>query len=299
MRNLRKLGVYLNDEPGDEEALAFAVLLAKLGKPESIDCIHVRGLEDPVETPPPDPDVLRRRVREAFCADRADGVEVHVSEATGLREMLRTARDHDLDMIVVGRRRPHDPLAPGSAFARLARKTPCDVFVAPAGAPPRLNRMLVLVDGSEHSRMAIETALYIARLIGDSSEVLVQSVYGVPYGHRYEGMSPDEAQHHREALQRRKIETFLAGIDTHGVAFDTVYTCSLNTAAAAHDMASARNMDAIVIGSRGATLPAIALLGATTERVLLEAPVPVLVVKRKGETFRFLDALVESFQYPG
>lgn len=63
-------------------------------------------------------------------------------------------------------------------------------------------------------------------------------------------------------------------------------------------MASARNMDVIVIGSRGATLPAIALLGATTERVLLEASVPVLVVKRKGETFRFLDVILESFQTP-
>jgi len=299
VRNLRKLGVYLNDEPGDEEALAFAGLMARLGRPESIDCIHVRGLENPVETQAPDPDALRRQVREAFCEDLAHGVEVHVSEATGLREMLRTARDHDLDMIVVGRRRPHDPLALGAAFYRLARKTPCDVFVAPAGARPRLSRLLVLVDGSEHSRMALETALYVARLSGDQSHVLVQSVFGVPFGHRYEGMSPDEAQHHREALQRKKIEAFLANIDTRGVIFDTVYTCSLNTAAAAHDMALAADMDAIVIGSRGATLPAVTLIGATTERVLWEAPVPVLVVKRKGETFRFLDAIIESFQTPG
>lgn len=46
----------------------------------------------------------------------------------------------------------------------------------------------------------------------------------------------------------------------------------LDTAAAAYDLASAKNMDAIVIGSRGATLPAIALLEATTERVWLNAP---------------------------
>jgi nucleotide-binding universal stress UspA family protein len=55
-------------------------------------------------------------------------------------------------------------------------------------------------------------------------------------------------------------------------------------------------MDAIVIGSRGATLPADALLGVTTERVLLNASCPVLVVKRKGETFGFLDAVLAHFQ---
>lgn len=296
MKNLKKLGVYLNDEPGDKEALAFAGLLAKLGKPESIDCIHVRGIEDPVETPAPEPEVLRQRVLEVFSEDLARGVDVHVSDATGLQEMLRTARDHDLDMIVVGRRLPHDQLALGSAFYRLARKTPCDVLVAPVGAHPHLSRLLVLVDGSEHSKMALETALYIARLSGDKSQVLVQSVYGIPYGHRYTGMTIEQAQRHREALQREKIEEFVANVDTRGVDFDVVCTCSLNTAAAAHDMASARNMDAIVIGSRGATLPAIALLGATAERVLLEAPVPVLVVKRKGETFRFLDAILENFE---
>jgi len=299
MKNLKKLGVYLNDEPGDKEALAFAGLLANLGKPDSIYCLHVRGIEDPVETEPADPEILRQEVAKVFSGDLAKGLEVHVSEATGLHEMLRTARDRDLDMIVVGRRLPHDQLAVGSAFYRLARKTPCDVLVVPAGAHPHLSRLLVLVDGSEHSRLALETALYVARLAGERSQVLVQSVYGVPYGHRYTGMTAEQAQRHREALQRQKIGEFLGNIDTSGVHFDVVYTCSLNPAAAAHDMASAHNMDAIVIGSRGATLPAIALLGATTERVLLEAPVPVLVVKRKGETFRFLNAILETLQAPG
>ncbi|MGB9624919.1 MAG: universal stress protein [Phycisphaerae bacterium] len=299
MKNLHRLGVYLNDEPGDQEALAFAGLLARLARPKSIDCIHVRGLESPVETEAPEPETVRRLILDVLPAELAGDIEVHVSEATGLPEMLRTARDRDLDMIVVGRRLPHDQLALGSAFYRLARKTPCDVLVVPAGARTQLRRLLVLVDGSEHSRMALETALCLARLSGDGAQVLVQSVYGIPYGHRYTGMSVEEAVRHREALQRKRIDEFLGGVNTGGVNLDVVITCSLNTAAAAHDLASAKGMDAIVIGSRGATLPAIALLGATAERVLLESPVPVLVVKRKGETFRFLDAVLETFRAPG
>jgi nucleotide-binding universal stress UspA family protein len=299
VERLRKLGVYLNDEPGDKEALAFAGLLTALGKPDLVDCIHVRGLEDPVQAPAPDPETVHRQLIEVLPADLANSIEIHVHESTGLQEMLRTARDHDLDMIVVGRRPPSDQLGLGSAFYRLARKTPCDVLVVPEHAHAHLGRLLVLVDGSEHSRMALETALYISRASGGKPQVVVQSVYGVAYGYRYEGMTLEQAGRHREALQRKKIEEFLAGVDTSGVDFEVVYTCSLDIAAAAYDLAAAKNMDAIVIGSRGATLPAIALLGGTTERVLLNAPVPVLLVKRKGETFGFLNAVLAQFQEPG
>jgi nucleotide-binding universal stress UspA family protein len=299
MKSLRRLGVYLNDEPGDKEALAFAGLLAKLESPESIHCLHVRGIEDPAETPVPEPEKLRALLLEVLPEELARSMEIHVSAATGLQAMLCTARDHDLDMIVVGRRLPHDQLGVGAAFYRLARKTPCDVLVVPEGAHAHLSRLLALVDGSEHSRMAVETALRLARASGEKPQVLVQSIYCVSYGYHYTGMTFEEAAQQRALAQREKIEQFLSDVDTSGVEFEVVYTCSRDTAAAAHDLASAKNMDAIVVGSRGATLPAIALLGATTERVLVNAPMPVLVVKRKGETFRFLDALLESFQVPG
>ncbi len=299
MERLRKLGMYLNDEPGDNEALAFAGLLARLTRPESIHCIHVRGIEDAAARPAPDADAIRHRLLEVLPADVAGGAQIHVSAATGLPEILRTARDRDLDLLVVGRRLPNDQLGVGTAFYRLARKTPCDVLVAPVGAHAHLSRLLVLVDGSAHSRMALETALHLARAGVGKPQVVVQSVYGVAYGYRYEGMSLDQAQRHREAVQREQIEAFIADVDTTGVDFEVVYTCSLNISAAAYDLAAARHMDAIVIGSRGATLPAIALLGGTTERVLLNAPLPVLLVKRKGETFRFLDAVLAQFQEPG
>ncbi len=296
MDRLQKLGVFLNDEPGDDEALAFAGLLTRLAKPQIVHCIHVRGVEDHPATPVPNSEDLRRRVLEAIGPGVSDSVQVDVSEATGLPEMLRVTRDRDLDLVVVGRRLPHDQLGVGAVFYRLARKSPCDVLVVPAGAHAHLTRLLVLVDGSPHSRMALETALHLSRSADGRPQVVAQSVYSVGYGYRYTGKSFEEAARQREALVRKQIEAFLAGLDTSGVDFSVVYTCSEDTAAVAHDLASAKNMDAIVVGSRGATLPAIALLGGTTERVLVNSPVPVLVVKRKGETFRFLDAVLAQFR---
>lgn len=299
MERLRKLGVYLNDEPGDKEALAFAGLLARLGNLDSLYCMHVRGIEDPADTPVPDPEAIRARLGEVLPQKLVESAEIHVSEYTGLQEMLRTARDQDLDMIVVGRRLPNDQLGVGTAFYRLARKTPCDVLVVPAHSYAHLSRLLVLVDGSEHSKLALQRAVQLLRASHEKPQLLIQSVYGVPYGHRYTGMNLEEASRHQEGLERARMEEFLAGVDIAGMPYQVVYTCSLDIASSAHDLASAENMDAIVIGSRGATLPAIALLGGTAERVLLNSPVPVLVVKRKGETYRFLDAVLSQFQEPG
>ncbi len=299
MKRLKRLGIYLNDEPGDRESLAFTGLLATITRPESIDCVYVAGIEHPATTPPPEPDLIRQQLLEMLPEDLVNRIEIHVSEVKGLHELLRTARDLDLDMMVVGRRLPHDQLGVGSTFYRLARKSPCDVLVVPENAHPHLSRLLVLVDGSEHSRMAMETAIEIAKAGTEKPQVLVQSVYCVGYGYGYTGKSLEEAVSQLGAITRKQIEQFLANVDTSGVDFQVVCTCSRDIAVAAHDLASAKNMDAIVIGSRGATLPAIALLGATTERVLLNAPIPVIVVKRKGETFRFLDAMLAQFQEPG
>jgi len=299
MKRLQRLGVYLNDEPGDKEALAFAGLLAKIEKPDSVDCIYVAGIEDLAPMPPPDPESIRQRLLEVLPENLVKSREVHVSEAKGLHELLRTARDRDLDMIVVGRRLPHDQLGVGSMFYRLARKSPCDVLVVPETAHPHLSRLLVLADGSDHSRMALETAIEIARASREKPQVVVQSVYSVSYGYGYTGKTLEEAARQLKAVTQQQIEQSLANVDTSGVDFQVVYTCSKDTAIAAHELASAKNMDAIVIGSRGATLPAIALLGATTERVLLNAPIPVMVVKQKGETFRFLHAVLAHLHEPG
>jgi nucleotide-binding universal stress UspA family protein len=51
-------------------------------------------------------------------------------------------------------------------------------------------------------------------------------------------------------------------------------------------------MDMIVVGSRGLSRSAAAILGSTAERVLTCSPLPVLIVKRKGETVHLLDALL-------
>ncbi len=293
MVSFEKMGVYLNGEPGDDEALAFAGRLAQFAQTRSLLCVHVRGVEDVPIGPEPDEEEVRKHVLGSLPGAVAAICTVEVHRDTGIRHILKHARDLSLDLIVVGRRLPHDQRAVGSAFIRLARKAPCSVLVVPDQARAHFARVVATSDGSEHSKLALRGALEIARASGEPHpQVIVQTIYTVGYGYRYSGLSFADAVRQKEEVYRQKMDALIAAEDCSGVEFESVLMCSPDPCAAVFDVVSARHFDLITVGSRGKSATAAALLGSFAERLLTYAPVPVLVVKQKGETLRFLDAFL-------
>lgn len=296
MEYFRKLGVFLHEEPGDEEALTFTGKIAEIFDSESVLCIHVRGVESGVLADAgPSPEDVRRMVHERMPEKVAARTKVEIHEGRGIADILQSSKDESLDLIVVGRRQPHDQMAVGSAFARLARKAPCSVLVVPDQAYPHFARIAVPVDFSEHSKLALQSALAIARNCGESNpQVIAQSIYEIGYGYRYTGLSFAEAVADREAKARTQLDKFVSDVDTTGVKFEKIVTCTQHATVAVHDLVSTRNLDLIVAGSRGMTATSAMLLGSFATRLIVHAPVPVLVAKKKGETLRFLDALLQQ-----
>lgn len=293
MKQFERIGVFLNEEPGDEEALVFAGRFAQLADSESVVCVLVHGVENSSSRNLPDEAELRRRVFAQLPDRVASRTQVEVHSSRGVREILRSAMDQSLDLIVVGRRLPHDQRAAGSAFARLVRKSPCSVLVVPDKALAHFGRIQVLIDGSEHSRLALTTALAVARAAEEPHpQVIAHAVYEINYGYRYTGQTFHEAVEHLEEVWREKMKPFLSEIDTGGVAFEVVYSCSHDLASAAYDLSSVRNLDMVMLGSRGLSNLSAVLVGDTTESVVRGAPQPVFVVKKKGETVGILRALL-------
>jgi nucleotide-binding universal stress UspA family protein len=287
MQRYRKLGVFLHNSPSDEAALAYAGVFATLVPSESVLCVHVREPECPE-----DPQVaafeadVRRRLPEAVA--RITEVQVHTG--TGAPEILRSARALDLDLIIVGRRLPSDQLGVGAAFARLAQKAPCDVLVVPQQARPHLGRVLVGVDFSAHAKRALEVGIAIAQRSREARpQLAVHSNSSISYGYRKLGLSLPEAVTQREQALREQLKGFVAGLDTHGLEVELIATTADSAETAIHEVAVARKMDLIVVGSRGIT--SVFMLGSTAERILHKSVLPVLIVKEKGETIAILDAL--------
>ncbi len=296
MKRYRRIGVFLTGSPADDVALAFAGRFATLAKSEKVLCVYVHGGgPEAAATETIDIEELRKHVISALPKAIGEHAEVDIHAGSGVAEILQSARDLELDLIVKGRRLPAHQAAVGSAFTKLARKLPCNVLIVPNYCRPHFARIHVPVDFSEHSKLALEAALEIARAgaaDGQQPQILLQTVYCAGYGYRKLGMDLDQAIAKQAEVTREQVDEFVAGVDTSGVQFETICTCSEDTASAVHELATACKMDMIVVGSRGLSSAAAVILGATAERILLRAAHPILIVKRKGETTGLLNALL-------
>lgn len=290
MRRFKKLGVFLHDSPADSTALAYAGVFAKLAGSEAVHCIHVRAADDEEEVGT-DAAQLEAGIRAKLPPTIAQIATIRVHPGTGVPEILRTARNEGLDLIIVGRRLPSEQLGIGSAFARLARKSPCSVLVVPAQEHPHLERFFVPVDFSAHSKLALELAVALARAASAARpQIVIHSNFTVGYGYRKLGLSLSAAVAEREQATQRELQAFIAGVDLGGLGTEAVCTSAQASEAAILEAALARKMDLIVVGSRG--MGSVFLLGSTAERILLHSPLPVLIAKQKGETLRILDVLL-------
>ncbi len=289
MKELKRLAVYLDEWADDKDVLAFAGRIALLAESESILCVYLQRHH------PDAPGAVKHEqfVKSHLPAELHDRLTLEVHQTGAVDVVLKAARDQELDLVLAGRSLPSNQVAVGNAFNRLSRKAPCSVFLIPQDAHVHLSRVLVPVDFSEHSRLAIDAALDIARSSEEATpQVVVQTVFCVDYGYSKSGLTLEEASERMEDLARKRLAAFVADIDTSGVDFELVCSCSEVPEHAISDLAASRKMDMICVGSRGVTSSAVALLGGTAERIIAAVAKPVLIVKRKGETARLLDVLL-------
>ncbi|MFO7942232.1 MAG: universal stress protein [Bacillota bacterium] len=144
-----------------------------------------------------------------------------------------------------------------------------------------LDRLLVCVDGSDHSREAAEFAASMVEKY-EIPEVLM--VHVVPTTAVYEGIDVWRVnvmtflEEHGEKLLDEAVETMketgveVEGILTHGDPGSQIVKT-----------ARKRDVDLIIMGSRGITGLASVFLGSVGERVARNARCSVLIIR--GETF--------------
>lgn len=293
MKRFRRIGVFLNGSPADDAVLSFGGTIADIAGSEQFHAIYFHEQDASPDKPDPDANAFSDRVAQSIPPRVAQLASCEVHTGTGVREILETARDKDMDLAVVGRRLPHSQLAIGSAFMKLARKAPCDVLVVPEQARAHFARILVPIDFSEHSRVALTLAIELARASAEKNpQVVCQHVFACGYGYRKSGVTLAQAVHAMETNAQQEYDALIRTVDAQGVEVEPIFSVSEQRSEVISDLATARKMDLVLIGSRGRTMPASGLIGATTERILVFSAVPVLVVKQKGETSRFLDAFL-------
>ena len=123
-------------------------------------------------------------------------------------------------------------------------------------------KILVGIDGSDHSKKALIEAITIAKEFSGSIKVI--SVYK-------RGMETKAEESINDAKQI---------LETEKVAYTTTAILGTNPARALQNAASREKFDLIVVGSRGLGSTASILLGSVSRQVIATANCNVLVVKQ-------------------
>jgi nucleotide-binding universal stress UspA family protein len=149
------------------------------------------------------------------------------------------------------------------------------IVAVPEKGDSMFSKILLAADGSEHSLRAAKVACDLARAV-KAEEIRVVVAYDPipPY------LGEPNLQHAIDARLLEAEAILKAAVDEVGE-FSGIHTEMLegSPAEAIIDVATTRNSDLIVMGSRGRGRIAGAVLGSNSQKVVSHAPCPVLIVR--------------------
>ncbi len=128
-----------------------------------------------------------------------------------------------------------------------------------------MEKILVGVDGSEHSKRALAEAIMLGKKF--EAEITVVNVF-------YPTPTPPAHEYSHKVLDDAKVI-----LENEKVKYELVSVTDTNPSKVIIDMARDRKFDLVVVGSRGASAAHALFLGSHSDRISHESPVNVLIVK--------------------
>src|SRR6185503_6383870 len=202
------------------------------------------------------------------------------------------AAQNNVDLIVMrSRRRPHRAALLGSTAESVCRTAPCSVLVTHAderdwvaGREVNPKKVLVAYDFSDYSEIALNTALKFAQEYQSEIHLLhVLPPFTVQEPELAWYPITDEGPYHKAARRLQKAvpaEAHLWCKVKHAVKEGQPYREILN-------YAEQNEIDLVCLGAHGSGFGLLTLFGSNVDRVLRQAPCPVLVARPLKHTNNF------------
>jgi nucleotide-binding universal stress UspA family protein len=214
----------------------------------------------------------------ASVMGKAANAEVIGICAMGLphERIVDLSESEGCDLIVMGAKGmlSLDKTLMGDTTAKVIGYSVKDVLVVPEQKTLGFNKILVATDGSEYSRRAMVRAVEFAEAY--DTELYVLSI--VEILPEIYSIAPQVVEE-----KVKKTEDYIAGIqklaDSHGIKSRGFVRDSAEPYDVINEIAEKEQVGLIVMGSHGRTGLKRFLMGSTVERVIAQAPCPVLVVK--------------------
>jgi nucleotide-binding universal stress UspA family protein len=227
-------------------------------------------------------------------ANRSKTFELKEAKARGFSAgevILDYAAEHDVDLIVMGTHGRRGParMFLGSVAEEVVRQARCPVLTLRRRDEPRtveaIQRVLVPIDFSDHSRDALAYAQELAALYGGSLQV-VHAIEEPVYPYFYAPAGGFSVLRELDELRQRTDEA-LDRLLSESPGPEVPVEKSVVTGRPAVEIArfaEDQQTDLIVIASHGLTGLERLLVGSTAEQVVRLAPCPVFTVKSFGKS---------------
>lgn len=309
---IKKIIVGLSHTELDKDLIDYTNFLAATSEVEHIYFVHVVNIHLPSKVLAEFPDLEKEAITErkheveAMVKERchpersvSNSVEV-IQSSNKLKGLLQAIGKFDADLVVIGRAKNKNKVS--VVTQRLARRAPCQILIVPEGSYARIKggehikTILVPIDFSAYSAMALERAITIARRNKHKHEVEIvcQHVYVIPSGYHLTGKTEAEFAEIMCKNAQESYAEFIQDIDTEGVNIRVVYSRDTNDDLTSdiRDLAMEINADVIVIGSKGRTATAALFLGSIAERLVTNTTnFSLLVVRKKKDYDGILDRI--------
>ncbi len=293
----------------DDTLIRYTAFLSQVLKIEKVYFVHVvkpfelpESLREELGSEPPRGEKIRHlmagKVSEYFDANNRADVEVLLKEGDPLKELLEASAALHTDTMLVGRKlKLHGS---GVLTHKLLRISKVGIIFVPEAFEPQLRRVVVSMDFSEYSILALQHVLQAAAS-GPDLAIICLHVYAVPTGYRTLGMSYEEFNQRMRGFAIDKYEQLLARFP----ALQQSGRLLLVKAEREHQEdtgelivleAKRARADMLVVGARGKSAAAQFILGSTTEKILrFDLDIPLAVYKKEDESHNLLDSFLSSY----
>lgn len=306
MEPIRRILVGLDNTEMNTTLVEFAAFLARHGEAEEIYFVNVaKNLNLPQEVLKEFPDIEIKALKERkieisklieahFRPERSIPTHIIVEKGNPTKKIMDLTHTHTIDLLVIGRKKS----IPGSGVMvqRLGRRADCNLLIVPEGAKPRAEKILVPIDFSDYSKLALEQTIDLAKNYKDKVEIICQNVYTVPVGYHYTGKSYEEFGKVMCKNAEKDYKKFIKDIDTKGIKIKAVYSLDENDNLASdiRDLAESTKADVIIIGAKGRTATTALFLGSFAEKLInVEEDIPLIITRPKGKNPGLMEYLKE------
>ncbi|MEM6524088.1 MAG: universal stress protein [Bacteroidota bacterium] len=286
----------------DETLLKFTSMLVDNFEVDAVYFIHVvKSLEIPEGLSKQYPDLLvpldesiekqiDSLLETHFKNRNKVNTQIIVREGNAEEKILRWSGIKEVDLMILGRKRTLK--GSGLLVSKLTRSGHCSALLVPEFCGAEIRKVMIPVDFSKNSKIAFSEAMTIRKVL--SASIILQHTYRVPIGYHASGKSYEEFRKIMEAHAIEDAHNFLSDLKSTPEEIEIAVTEDDNDQPAdkIYEEANVRNVDLVVISSRGRTGIASLLLGSVAEKLSqYNTNIPLLIVRDKGESMGFLEAL--------